>query len=388
MEGGLVPAGLRRASEWCWRLLIIAAAVLAVGWALSKVFLVVVVVSVALLLTALINPIADRLRRRGWPSGRATAVAVIAGLSLVIGIVALIAPAMVGEFSELGDKAAEGVREAQRWLVEGPLSLSKDQVDDIANGLVRQLQGEGGKSAVSGVVSGAVTAGTVLAGILLAIVLTIFFVRDGRTIFDWLTRLLPAGGRARALQIGDIAWETLSGYIRGIAFIGLVDAVCIGIALALLGIPLVFPLMLLTFVAAFVPIIGATVAGLLCALIALVDHGVTAAAILVAVIIAVQQLEGNILYPVVMRRAVEVHPVAILLGVAVGGIVAGVLGAIIAVPFVAVTGRVIALFEAERERIPDPPHPGEAVLLEPDGERRYVSPQDAVATSSSRPTSA
>jgi predicted PurR-regulated permease PerM len=388
MEGGLVPDGLRRASEWSWRLLVLAAAVLAVGWALSKVFLVVVVVSAALLLTALINPIADRLRRHGWPTGRATAVAVITGLSLVVGVVALIAPAMVGEFSELGDKAAEGVREAQRWLVEGPLSLSREQVDDIANGLVRQLQGEGGKSAVSGVVSGAVTAGTVLAGILLAIVLTIFFVRDGRAIFDWLTRLLPQGGRARAGQIGDIAWETLSGYIRGIAIIGLVDAVCIGIALAVLGIPLVFPLMLLTFVAAFVPIVGATVAGLLCALIALVDHGVTAAAILVAVIIAVQQLEGNILYPVVMRRAVEVHPVAILLGVAVGGIVAGVLGAIIAVPFVAVLGRVIALLQEERERIPEPDHPGEAVLLDPAGERRYVSAQDAVATSSSRPTSA
>lgn len=391
MEEGrpsLVPEGLRRASEWSWRLLLLAAAVLAVGWALSKVFFVVVVVSAALLMTALFNPIAGRLRDRGWPTGRATAVAMTTGLAIVVGIVALVAPAMVGEFSALGDKAAEGVREAQRWLVEGPLSLSREQVDDIANGLVRQLQGEGGSSAVSGVVSGAVTAGTVLAGALLAIVLTVFFVRDGREIFSWLTGLLPVGGRERAMHIGDMAWETLAGYIRGIAIIGLVDAVCIGIALALLGIPLVFPLMLLTFLGAFVPIVGATVAGLIAALVALVDHGVTSAAILVAVIIAVQQLEGNILYPVVMRRAVDVHPVAILLGVAVGGIVAGVLGAIIAVPFVAVVGRVLALVKEEHERVPAPGHAGDAVLLDPGGgDPRYVSPQGAVTTSSSRPTS-
>ena len=392
MEGGrptaLVPEGVRRASEWSWRLLVVAAAVLAIGWALSKVFLVVVVVSAALLMTALFNPLADRLRARGWSTGRATAVAMVTGLALVVGIVALVAPAMVDEFSALGDKAAEGVREAQRWLVDGPLSLSRAQVDDIANGLVRQLQGEGGSSAVSGVVSGAVTAGTVLAGFLLAIVLTVFFVRDGRVIFTWLVGLLPAGGRERATEIGDMAWETISGYIRGIAFIGLVDAVCIGIALAILGIPLVFPLMLLTFLAAFVPIVGASVAGLLAVLVALVDHGVTSAAILVVVIIAVQQIEGNVLYPVVMRRAVDVHPVAILLGVAVGGIVAGVLGAVIAVPAVAVMGRIIASSRERSEQIPEPDHSGEAVLLDPSGgEPTFVSPQEALVPESSRSTS-
>ena len=390
MEGGRssgVPDGLRRASEWSWRLLVLSAAVLAVGWALSKIFVVVVVVSAALLMTAMFNPVAERLRARGWPSGRATALAMVAGLGLVIGLIALIAPAMVDEFGALGDKAAEGVRELQRWLVDGPLSLSREQVDDIANGLVRQLQGEGGSSAVGGVVSGAITAGTVLAGVLLAIVLTVFFVRDGREIFTWLVGLLPRGGRDRARQVGDIAWETLTGYIRGIALIGLFDAVLIGIALALLGIPLVFPLMLLTFLGAFVPIVGATIAGLIAVLVALVDHGATSAAILGAVIIAIQQLEGNVLYPVVMRRAVAVHPVAILLGVAVGGIVAGVLGAVMAVPAVAVIGRVLALLKEERETIAPSDHPGDAVLLDADGERRYVSPQEAVATASSRSTS-
>lgn len=380
MEGSrqpVVPPGLHRASEWSWRLLLVAAAVLAVGWALSQVFLVVVVVIVALLLTALFHPLAARLQRGGWGPGTATAVTMITGLLVIVALVAFIAPGLVDEFALLGDKAAEGVREAQRWLVKGPLGLSGEQVDKIANGLVRQLQGGGGSSAVSGVVSGAVAVGSGIAAALLAIVLTVFFVRDGRTIFTWLVSLLPRTSRDRALEIGDIAWDTLTGYIRGIAAIGLFDALCIGLALALLGIPLVFPLMLLTFVGAFVPIVGATVAGLIAVLVALVDHGVTSAAILLVVIIAVQQFEGNVLYPVVMRRAVEVHPVAILIGVAVGGIVAGIIGAIIAVPAVAIIGRVLELL---REDDPEeaPAAESGAVVLEADGSHRFIPAQEAL----------
>lgn len=380
----VVPSGLYRASEWTWRMLLVAVAVLAVGWALSKVFLVVVVVIAALLLTAMLNPLADRLRRRGWRSGPATMVAIATGLVLLVSIVAFVAPSMVDEFGALGDKASEGVRELQRWLINGPLSLSADQVDKAANGIVRQLQGGGGTSMVSGVVSGAVAVGSILAAVLLALVLAVFFIRDGRLIFTWLAGLLPATARARAVQVGDIAWETLSGYIRGVALIGLFDAVCIGIAMALLGIPLVLPLMLLTFMGAFVPIVGATIAGLVAVLVALVDHGATSALILLLVIIAVQQLEGNVLYPVVMRRAVDVHPVAILLGVAAGGIIAGVLGAIIAVPVVAIVGRVLALLREEHEG-PDVPDEGGAVLLGPDGENRFV-PAQGPLTAASRPS--
>lgn len=383
--GSTVPQGLRRASEWSWRLLVVAAGVLAIGWALSKVFLVFVVVIVALLLTALLHPLFARLRRTGLGSGGATALTMVIALLVLVGVLAFIVPGLADEFALLGDRASEGVREAQRWLVEGPLGLSRDQVDRVANGLVNQLQGEGSKSAVTGVVNGAVAVGSGVAAALLAIVLAVFFLRDGRAIFAWLVGLLPAGGRDRARQIGDLSWDTLTGYIRGIVTVGLFDAVMIGIALAILGIPLVFPLMLLTFAAAFVPIVGATVAGALAALIALVDHGVTAALILVAVIIAVQQIEGNVLYPVVMRRAVEVHPVAILIGVAVGGIVAGVFGAVIAVPAVAIIGRVVELFQQEDDLAPA--EDAAAVVLEPDGERTYVSAQELLTPASSRSAS-
>lgn len=382
----MVPRGLHRASEWTWRLLLVAGGILAVGWALSKVFVVVVVVCAALLLTAVLNPIAEALCRRRWPRGLATAVAVGSGLAVLIGVVALVAPAMVDDFAALGDRASEGVREAQRWLVDGPLSLSSEQVDRIANGLVNQLQGEGGTSLASGVVSGAVAVGSVLAAILLTIVLTVFFVRDGRIMFVWLVGLLPRGGRERALQVGDIAWETLTSYIRGIGVVGVFDALFVGIALAILGVPLVAPLMLITFLGAFVPIVGATIAGLVAVLVALVDNGVTTAAILLVVIIGVQQFEGNVLYPVVMRRAVEVHPVAILLGVAAGGIIAGVLGAIIAVPAVAIVGRVLSLMRDEAEH-PGVPEGRGAVVLDEDGAHRLATGQDALSAATSRSTS-
>src|SRR4051812_542870 len=220
-----VPRGLVRASEWTWRLLIIAAGVLALCWALAQVFVVVVVVVVALLLTPFFQPPAARLSRRGWSPGLATAVSLTAGLLILTLVIALLVPPAADEFSKVGDQAAAGVRDLQHWLVTGPLHLSNSQVDKIANGIVNELQGGGGSSLVSGVVSGAITAGSVAAAILLTIALTALFVRDGRQVFEWLVRLLPAGGRGRAQQIGEITWETMSSYMRGIALIGLVDAV-------------------------------------------------------------------------------------------------------------------------------------------------------------------
>src|SRR3954463_3234691 len=164
-----VPGGLVRASEWTWRLLIIAAGVLALCWALAQVFVVVVVVVVALLLTTFFQPPAARLRRRGWSAGPATAVSLTAGLLILVAIVALLVPPAADEFSKVGDQAAAGVRDVQHWLVDGPLHLSNKQVDKIANGIVRELQGGSGSSLVSGVVTGAITAGSVLAAILLTL---------------------------------------------------------------------------------------------------------------------------------------------------------------------------------------------------------------------------
>ena len=382
------PPGLVSASDWTWRLLIVAAGVLAIGWALAQVFAVVVVVVVALLLTSLFHPPAARLRHRGWSSGLATGVSLAAGFLMLATFVALLVPEVAGEFGKVGDQAAAGVHDVQHWLIHGPLHLSNKQVDKIANGIANELQGGSGSSLVSGVVDSAMTAGSIIASVLLTIALTALFVRDGREIFDWLVGLLPAGGRARAQQIGDLSWETLSGYIRGIAIIGLVDAVFIGLGLLIVGVPLVVPLMALTFVGAFIPLAGSTIAGIVSALVALVDQGPISALIVVAIVIFVQQTEGNVLYPIVMRRATDAHPVAILLGVTAGAVLLGIFGAIIAVPVVAIIGRVIAVLREEQAEPDDgPPGPGEAVLIGPDGASRFVSAQAEVSAATSRSTS-
>src|SRR3954452_16797813 len=204
-----VPGGLVRASEWTWRLLIIAAGVLALCWALAQVFVVVVVVVVALLLTTFFQPPAARLRRRGWSPGLATAVSLTTGFLILTLVVALLVPPAADEFSKVGDQAAAGVHDVQHWLIHGPAHLSNKQVDKIANGIANELQGGGGSSLVSGVVDGAMAAGSIIAAVLLTIALTALFVRDGREIFDWLVGLLPAGARPRAHQIGEMSWETL-----------------------------------------------------------------------------------------------------------------------------------------------------------------------------------
>jgi predicted PurR-regulated permease PerM len=369
-------------------MLVVAAGVLAVGWALSQVFVIVVVVVVALLLTSLFQPPAARLRRRGWSPGLATAVSLIAGFLALAAFIALLVPEVAGEFGKVGDQAAAGVRDVQHWLTHGPLQLSNKQVDKIANGIANELQGGGGSSLVSGVVNGAMAAGSIIAAVLLTIALTALFVRDGREIFDWLVGLLPVSARPRAHQIGEISWETLAAYIRGIAIIGLVDAVFIGLGLAIVGVPLVIPLMALTFIGAFIPLAGSTIAGIVSALVALVDQGAVSALIVVAIVIVVQQTEGNVLYPIIMRRATDTHPVAILLGVTAGAVLLGVFGAIIAVPVVAVLGRVIAVVREEQgEPHGGPPGPGEAVVLEPDGASRFVSAQSELAAATSRSTS-
>lgn len=386
----MVPDGLRSASEWTWRLLVVAAGLLAVGWGLSKVFGVVVVVIAALIVTTLFEPPTRWLCRRGFTRGRATALSVLGVFLLFVAIVALVAPQVAGEFGKVGDQAAEGVRVAQRWLIHGPPQLSNEQVDKIANGAITQLQGGGGTSLVSGVLSGAATIGSVLASIVLCFVLVVFFVRDGRVMWDWLVGLLPSGSRPRAHQVGEIAWETLGGYVRGIAIIGTFDAVFIGLGMIVLGTPLVVPLMLVTFVAAFIPVAGSTIAGLLCALVALVDQGFVSALILTGVVIFVQQFEGNVLYPVVMRRAVDVHPVAILVGVAAGAILMGVFGAVIAVPVVAICARVLATLREEGERTAADlaaDNRGNAVVLDPEAAPRFVPAQEALAPATSRSTS-
>ncbi len=314
---------------------VLTAAGLAVaGFVVVQLWLVVLPVLLATLLaTVLVGP-ADALRRRGVPSAGAALVVMLVALAVLVGVVVSLVPVIVAELDDVGRSARQGLDEALRWLSEGPLGVEREEVRRAVD---RALDSASGAGNVAGsVVSGAALVVEVVAGLLLMLVVLFFFVHDGRRIWSWLVGLLPVAHRADADEIGRRMWATICGYVRGVAIIAFVDAVLIGIALVVIGVPLVLPLAVLTFLGAFVPLAGAVLAGAVAALVALVTEGAIAAILVVVAITAIQQLEGDLLYPLVVGRSISLHPVAILLVLTAGTVLAGLVGALLAVPVAAV----------------------------------------------------
>jgi predicted PurR-regulated permease PerM len=330
-----LPHGLVVAAAWTWRVLLLAFAVLAVGWVVGKLLLVVLPVVIALLLATLLVPYARRLSERGLHPRAAALVAVVTGLALIAIVLTLVVPPFVSELGELGSQVEKGSRKAGELL--RPLGVSRAEVDRA----IDSLKDKGGKQLEGGAVSGALAALNLLAAVLLTLVLTFFFVKDGRTLWGWIAGLC---GRHRpaAEELGERVWRVLAGYVHGIALVALIDALLIGLALVILGVPLAMPLTVLTFLAAFFPVVGAVTIGLAAVLVALVAKGAIAAAIMAVWILVVQQLDGNVMQPVLVGRRLELHPVVVLLALTAGGVIAGLVGAFLAVPLAAVAGAVIS----------------------------------------------
>jgi predicted PurR-regulated permease PerM len=309
---------------------------------------------VALLLATILVPPARALRRRGLRPGAATAIVFLGALAVAFAMGTLVIPAFAAEARTLTDTITGGAQELGRALAP-PLGLSHDEVQSAINGISDRLQASSGDIA-SGVLNGAMIVGQIVAGVLLTLVLLFFFVKDGPRLWAWVVRLFPADVRARVDEAGAMSWSVLGAYVRGQALVATVDAVFIGIGLAIVGLPLVLPLAVLIFVAAFVPIVGAFTAGAAAVLIALVSKGAAAALIVLAINLVVQQLEGNVLYPVIMGRTIELHPVATLLAVGAGGVLAGIIGALVAVPLTAVVATALPILrgrDAPRALDPD-----------------------------------
>jgi predicted PurR-regulated permease PerM len=221
-----------------------------------------------------------------------------------------------------------------RWLVQGPFDLEREQIDEaVENGLDSLRSNAGGIG--KGVLTGASMLAEVIAGLLLMIVLVFFFVHDGRGMWEFGLSMVPRQRRELVDGAGREVWTAIAGYMRGVALIAVVDAVLIGIALALIGVPLVVPLMVLVFLGAFIPLVGAVFSGAIAALVALISNGVVDAAFVVGAIVAIQQIEGDLLYPNVVGRMIRLHPVAILLVLTAGTVVAGIIGALLAIPVAA-----------------------------------------------------
>ncbi|MBW3595532.1 MAG: AI-2E family transporter, partial [Actinobacteria bacterium] len=335
-------------AAYSWRLLVTVAAVAVVVYALVVLRLVVIPIFIAVLLATLLVPLAERLRTRGVPSLVATWLVFVGAIGAVVALVSVLAPQVADQLDDLGQDVREGAEAVVTWLVDGPLDLSRNEIDRYIDQVSEQLQ-ERRSRLISGAFRGAYLLVEVIAGLLLTLVLTFFFVKDGDQISNALVGLFPRDRRTDVRAIGRRAWEALGAYMRGTALVGVVDATAIGLALLILGVPLVLPLAIITFFGAFFPLVGAVVAGIVATLVALVTKGFVAALILVGVTIAIQQIEGDVLQPIVLGRAVKLHPVMILLSITAGAIVAGVAGAFLAVPIAAVTSASVAYVRGKGE---------------------------------------
>ncbi|MGY1847420.1 AI-2E family transporter [Blastococcus sp. SYSU DS1021] len=357
---GHVPAALPTAPAWAVRTLVISAALLALAgigwllfWFLLRLPLLTVAIAVALLLTAIVEPIA-RWLCRGLPRALAALLSVLFLLGVLVGVGFLIGFRAADQLRNLTRPLAAGIDRIRVWLIEGPLGLDPQQVTEARNAVVDRIYQFAPEptAAASMALYG-------LAAVLLVLFLTFFLLKDGASMWAWALRLAPDRRRAQIDGAGRSAWTVLSQYVRGIIIVALIDAVGIGAALLVLGVPLWASLTLLTFIGAFVPLFGATVSGAVAVLVTLVTNGFADAVIVLIAVLVVQQVEGNILQPIIVGRTLRLHPAVILVAVTAGTMLWGLPGALLAVPLVAVAYRVLGYL---REHPVAPPAPPPAAL--------------------------
>jgi putative heme transporter len=394
-----VPWGVRVAAEAGWRLLVLAGTVWVLMKVISAVQLVVLAFVVALLLTALLEPTVTRLKRVGVPGGLATALTAILGF-VVIGLMGWFVTWQVMEnIDNLSDQVQDGIDDLRRWLLNSPFHVTDKQINGIAQNL-REAVGANTDSITSAGLEGVTVVVEGLTGILLSFFSTLFLLYDGRRIWEWTLKLVPAAARPGVAGAGPRAWATLTAYVRGTVVVALIDAIFIGLGIYFLDVPMAVPLAVFIFLFSFIPLVGAVASGALAVVVALVTQGVFTAVMTLAVVLAVQQIEGHILQPFILGRAVRVHPLAVVLAVASGGMVAGIGGAVVAVPLVAVTNTVVGYLRAYAQepamRTSPRPRGATAVDLAPvaaptsagtDGSARPAPEDDAPSGPQQSPTS-
>jgi predicted PurR-regulated permease PerM len=345
LDDAAVDPLVRKAAAWAWRLLVILAAIVALLWLAERLKVIVVPVALAVILTALMVPAVDWLNRRGAPRGAAVAGVLLTGFALFGGIMSFVVTQFVSGLPSLTEQVARSIDNATRWLIEGPAHLSRDQIDKAGDAAVTALRANQAKL-TSGALSTAATLTEIVTGALLTVFTVIFLLYGGRNIYAYLTRIVPSRSRSRVRDAGRAGFASLIGYVRATFLVALVDAIGIGTGLAVMGIPLALPLASLVFLGAFVPLVGAAVSGFLAVVVALLAKGPIYALITLGLIIAVQQLEAHVLQPLVMGRAVSIHPLAIVLAIATGAVLAGIVGALLSVPVLAFLNSAIRVLAA------------------------------------------
>lgn len=341
----MVTAPVRIAAAWSWRVLLIVAGVGVVWWLLGHVTTVLIPVLLAALIAGPLSPAVRWLRARHFPSALA-AITVELGLILVVlGLLVLSGQQIVVGFAQLSDKAVAGFQKLLGMLEDSPLKLTTDSMSQWFSELGNTLQ-ENSNAILSGAITFGSTAGSILTGTILMLFVLLFFLFDGENIWLFLVKLFPRRARAAVNGAGRRGWISLAQYVRIQVFVAFVDALGIGLGAFLLGVPLALPIGVLVFLASFIPIVGAVVTGAVAVLVALVAVSPGIALAMLGVVLLVQQIESNILQPLIMGKAVSLHPVAVLLAVATGSMLFGIVGALFAVPVMAFANTIVRYLAA------------------------------------------
>ncbi|MEZ0491351.1 AI-2E family transporter [Kineococcus sp. TBRC 1896] len=352
---GIVARGVTQASRWALRLLVLGVGVAGLIWLLSKSWSLLLPLLLAVLLSAILWPLAQVLRAV-LPRSLAALVSIVLLIAVVVGIFAALIPTVADQSGQVADSAIAGLDQVQRWVTGPPLNLGDDQIGNLVDQGISELQSNAQTIAL-GVVGGVGTVGaTIGSGVVtfvLVLVLAFFCLSDGDRLLPWSRRWLSAEAHRHTTALGGRVWTAIRGYILSQAAVALVDAVFIGIGLAIVGVPFALPLAVAIFFAAFIPIVGAVVTGILAVLVALVTLGWVQALVVLGIVLLVQQLEGNVLQPLLVGKSLALHPAVVIGSVTIGGTLFGIIGAFLAVPVTAIL--TVILRYVHHELVPDQP---------------------------------
>ena len=337
-----VPWGVDLAAAWAWRFLVIATAGYVIARVIGFFAVVTIPLIVALLIAALVSPLVDGLNRFGLPRGLASILVVLAGLTFVAGLLAFAGQQVANGANDLADQTVKGLDEIKTWLKDGPLHASDSQINDYIDRTQRAITPKSDGGSILGRVTEVGTAlGHVLAGFFIILFSTYFFLADGNRIWAWMVRLAPRAAREHVDSSGRVAWISLTQFVRATVIVAATDAAGIMIVAAVLGVPFVLAIGVLVFLGAFIPLVGATIAGTVAILVALVAQGPVTALFMLGGVILVQQIEGHVLQPFLMGRWVSVHPLGVIVAIGCGVLVGGIPGALVAVPLAAAVNAVV-----------------------------------------------
>ena len=335
-----VPYGVDLAAAWAWRFIVIAIAGLAILWVLNFFVVVVLPLTVALLIAALVGPVVTWLMNLGLPRQLAALLVVLGLIGVIVVMVGFVSNQVLSGMGDLSKQVTDGIDQIRDWLRTGPLNVTDSQISEGLDTAQDQISALG-EDAVGKVAEVGTAVGHVVAGLFIVLFSTYFFLADGAKIWAWLVRLFPRAGRLRADSSGRVAWESLTQFVRATVLVAATDAIGIMIGAAVLGVPFVSAIGVLVFLGAFVPMIGAFVSGTVAVLVALVAQGPFTALLMFGVVVLVQQVEAHVLQPFLMGRFVSVHPLGVIVAIALGVLVAGIPGALIAVPLAASLNSVV-----------------------------------------------